>query len=370
MTETNSPRILTGLTVREIGAKITRRECVNLFIAAGVSGLGSAAVPQSAFALDKIPVALTGTTLFFMGIYVAKDKGLFEQEGVDVDLFNAGAGGGQPAVNALVAGEAMCSTQDPVLCEAARQKGAKVRSIGAQVNRMAVYVVGKKDIPVQDLSGWKGRKMAILQRPNTGASIITYVLTKAGWKEEPKNTWIPPDGGEPFATIETRQGNQFPALLAGAVDMAAGFEPGASDAIFQDSNLHMVWSFPKSFGEFQFGTLCALNSDIEQRPKMMQAFMNGIAHSYKFLRTERAQVLDVGKKWFPQLNQTVLETAFDRFINEDVYPERTTISEKAWKANFDEFLPFVKYPLQLPVHMSDATYLEFAKNADKKFGLG
>lgn len=370
MATTNGLSFRTGITVREIGAKITRREWINLAVAAGVSGLESAAMPRSAFALDKMPVALTGTTLFFMAIYVAKDKGLFEQEGVEVDLFNAGGGGGQPAVNALVAGQAACSTQDPVLCEAARQKGAKVRSIGAQVNRMAVYVVGKKDIPVQELSGWKGRKMAILQRPNTGASVITYVLAKAGWKEEPKNTWVPPDGGEPMTTIETRQGDQFPPLLAGAVDMAAGFEPGASDAIFRGNDLHMVWSFPKSFGEFQFGTLCAHDSDIEQRPNMMQSFMNGIAHSYKFVRAERGQTLEIGKKWFPQLDPKVLETAFDRFINDNVYPERTTISEKAWRANFDDFLPFVKYPLHLPVHMSEATDLVFAKNADKKFGLG
>ena len=122
-------------------------------------------------------------------------------------------------------------------------------------------------------------------------------------------------------------------------------------------------------GEFLFSSLCAHEDDMREKPEMLQAFMNGIAHSYKFVRSERQQTLEIAKKWFPQLDVNVLETAFDRFIKEKVYPERTLISETAWKANFNEFLPFVNYPLKLPVDMAAVTNLEFAKKADAKFGL-
>jgi NitT/TauT family transport system substrate-binding protein len=233
---------------------------------------------------------------------------------------------------------------------------------------MAVYIVGKKDIPPKTLSGFKGRKIAILQRPNTAASVFNYLLSRAGWKEEPKNNWVAPDGGKPLVTIETRQGNQFPPLFAGAVDMAAGFEPGASDAI-KRGDFHMVWSFPEEFGDFLFSSLCAHDDDMRERPTMLQGLVNGIAHSYKFVRNDRQKTLEIAKKWFPQLDPGVLEAAFDRFIAEHVYPERTVIREKAWKANFEEFLPFVNYPLKLPVDMASVTNLEFARKADAKFGL-
>jgi NitT/TauT family transport system substrate-binding protein len=356
------------LVAREAGRKFTRRDLVKLGIATWAAGsLGTWS--STARALTKMPVAQSGVTLFYLYVYVGIEEGFFREEGLDIDLFTAGGGGGQPAVNALAAREAMCSTQDPVLCEAARQKGATVRSIGALVNRMAVYVVGKKEIASRDLSAWKGRTLAILQRPNTAASVINYVLSKEGWKEEPKNNWIPPDGGKPLTTVEVRQGNEFPPLLSGAVDMTAGYEPGASDAITRGKALHIVWSFPEYFGDFLFSSLCANDEDIKQRPEMLQGFVNGIAHSLKFVRADNKRTLEIARKWFPQLSPAAIESAFNTFIREKVYQERTVISEKAWQANFDNFLPFVKYPLKLPVSMKEVTNMEFAANADKKFGL-
>jgi NitT/TauT family transport system substrate-binding protein len=368
----NESRRDLGLTsyviAREAGRKFTRREIVKLGIATWAAGsLGTWS--STAAALTKMPVAQSGVTLFYLYVYVGIEEGFFREEGLDIDLFTAGGGGGQPAVNALAAREAMCSTQDPVLCEAARQKGATVRSIGALVNRMAVYVVGKKDIASGDLSAWKGRTLAILQRPNTAASVINYVLSKQGWKEDPKNNWFAPDGGKPLTTIEVRQGNEFPPLLSGAVDMTAGYEPGASDALTRGKDLHIVWSFPEYFGEFLFSSLCANDEDIKQRPQMLQGFVNGIARSLKFVRTDNKRTLEIARKWFPQLSPVAIESAFNTFIRENVYPQRTVISEKAWQANFDNFLPFVKYPLKLPVNMKEVTNMEFAANADKKFGL-
>lgn len=355
------------LIVRE-RSRFSRGDALRIGIAAGAAaslGLGS----SPALALTKMPIAESGVTLLYLYVYTGIDQGFFKEEGLDIDLFTAGGGGGQPAVEALAAREAMCSTQDPVLCEAARQKGATVRSIAALVDRMAVFVVGKKEIPYQDLSGWKGRKMVILQRPNTAASVITYVLTKHGWKEDPKNNWIPPDGGAPLTTTEIRQGNEFPPLIAGAFDMTAGYEPGASDAIVRGKDLHLVWSFPEYFGEFLFSSLCANDEDIRQRPQMLQAFVNGIARSLKFVRSDKKRTLDIARKWFPQLNPLAIDAAFSRFMKDNVYPQRTAISEKAWKANFDDFLPFVKYPLKLPVNMTEVTNMQFANAADKKLGL-
>ena len=355
------------LLVRE-RSRFSRGDALKIGIATGAAAaLGVTTAP--ALALTKMPVAESGVTLLYLYVYTGIDQGFFKQEGLDIDLFTAGGGGGQPAVNALAAHEAMCSTQDPVLCEAARQKGATVRSIAALVDRMAVFVIGKKDIPYQDVSGWKGRKMVILQRPNTAASVITYVLSKHGWREDPKNNWVAPDGGQPLATLEIRQGNEFPPLISGAVDMVAGYEPGASDALVKNKDLHVVWSFPQYFGEFLFSSLCANDDDIRQKPEMLQAFVNGIARSLKFVRADKKSTLEVARKWFPQLAPAALENAFNTFIKDNVYPPRTVISEKAWKANFDDFLPFVKYPLKLPVNIKDVTNMQFAEAADKKLGL-
>jgi len=301
-------------------------------------------------------------------LYTAIEQGLFKEEGIEIDLITAG--GSAEAVNAVVARQAACSTQDPVRCEAARQKGGTVKIIGASINRFACYVVGKKEIVPQDIESWKGRKMAVIQAPNTAFSVIEYLLLRAGWKQEKRNSWVSPKGGRPLELLEVKQGNEFQSLLAGVTDMATGYEPPASDAILRGKSLHLVWSFPKYFGEFLYGGWCAHEEDIQRKPEILQAFLNGISHSYRFIREEKEKSMAVAKKWFPKLNPQAVESAFLRFIEENVYPERSVISQKAWDANFHEFLPFVKYPLTLPVKMEDATYLELAKKADKKYGLG
>lgn len=358
------------LGVREAGRGMSRRDFVWIGVGAGAAA-ASGALPglvSPAYGLTKVPISQTGITLFYHMMYVAIEEGLFKAEGIEVDVITAG--GSPEAVNAVVARQAMCSTQDPVRCEAARQKGALLKTVGASINRFATYIVGKKDIAPQDVEAWKGRKMAVIQRPNTSTSVLDYLFQKAGWKEQGKDVWVSPAGGRPLTLTQVKQGNEMQALLAGAVDMASGFEPSASDAIVRGKDLHLVWSFPDHFGEFLFGGWCAHEDDIQKKPELIQAFLNGIAASYKFIRAEKGKTLAAAKKWFAKLNPQAIEIAFDRFIRENVYPERVMISQKAWDANFHEFLPFVKYPLNLPVKMADATYLEFAKKADAKFGLG
>ena len=340
---------------------------VAMVVGAAISFAGLLALATPAQGAAKLTFAQTRTSLFTHAVYVAIEEGYFRDEGIELKMFEAG--GGPQAVRALAAHQANVSVQDPALCETARQKGAKIKSIGAAVTRLATYVVGKKDIDVQNIDAWKGRKMAILQRPNNGAAVLDLVLTKAGWKQKPRNTYTSPKGGAPVQMIEVKMGHVFPALLSGAVDMGVGFEPGASNAIVAGKNYHLIWSFSKAFGEFQFGTYCARDDDIASMPDRLQAFMNGIAHSLKFMRENREKSLAHAYKWFPKLNKRAVQMAFDRFVQENVYPPRLTISQKAWKANFDNFLPFVNYPLKLPVKMEDVTYLEFAKKADKKFGL-
>jgi NitT/TauT family transport system substrate-binding protein len=353
-----------------IGAKarMSRRALLQVGLGGGAIALSNA-FPRLVLGADarfKIPVAQTVNSLFYLSLYAAMDEGLLKNEGVEVDLISAGSS--PEAVNALVAGQAACSTQDPLRCEAARQKGAPIKLIGASINRFAAYVVGKKGIAAQNVQSWKGRTIAATQRPSTVMSGLDWVLLNAGWKQDRPNVWIAPDGGAPLQMREVKMGNEFQALLAGAVDMAAGTEPGASDALARTNENHLIWSFPESFGEFLFGGWCAQESDIKNKPEMLQAFVNGIANSYKFIREQPQKAIASGKKWFPNLDPAAVESAFKRFVQDNVYPPRVTISEKAFQGNFGQFVPFTKYPLN-PVSMQEATYLDFARKADSKFGL-
>jgi len=347
---------------------ISRRGLLRAGVGLGALGAASSFAPivLASNGTYKVPIAQTTNSLFYLPMYTALDNGLFKKEGVELDLINAG--GSAEAVNAVVSRQAACSTQDPVRCEGARQKGAPTTIIGSSINRFAAYIIGKNEIPPQDLNAWKGKHIAAVQRPNSAHSAIDFVLLKGGWKQTEPNVWRAPDGGEPLLVTEVKQGNEFQPLLAGIVDMSVGYEPSASDAVARGKDLHFIWSFPEAFGEFLFGGWCAYTEDVEKRPDMLQAYMNGIAHAYKFLYENPDKALESAYKWFPKLKKEAIQSAFNRFLKENVYPTKTTVTQAAFEANFNQFVPFVKYPIN-PVTMAEATHLEFAEKADAKFGL-
>jgi len=137
-----------------------------------------------------------------IAFYVAKDKGYFEQEDVDVEVILMSAPIG---IRALLAGDVDASTVGgsalpPIF------RGAPLRMVFISFDKPTHWLYSKPEIrTVKDL---KGRKVAVDGLGGTLESLLRSVLEKNGL-----------EGGRdvPFLAIGTPPG-RFAALSSGAVD--------------------------------------------------------------------------------------------------------------------------------------------------------
>lgn len=137
-----------------------------------------------------------------VAFYVAKDKGYFQQEGLDVEVILMSAPIG---IRALIAGDVDASTVGgsalpPIF------RGAPLRMVFISFDKPTHWLYAKPEI--RSVKELKGRKVAVDGLGGTLESLLRSVLEKNGL-----------EGGRdvPFLAIGTPPG-RFAALTSGAVD--------------------------------------------------------------------------------------------------------------------------------------------------------
>ncbi len=188
--------------------------------AAGVATLSLLPAGASGSALVEITAASAVETLYYLPLYVAKAKGFFEEEGLDVTIFNAQQR--TVAVRAVASGDAFSYNGDPAEPALARQRGVGIKNIGVLVDRAAQVVLGRPGVP-KNPKEWGGRSIIIPRPPHTAVSLIQMTLIDNGFEK------VDADGlvwkGESVRLLPVcRLGAQRAARRAGRSGRGAGAE--------------------------------------------------------------------------------------------------------------------------------------------------
>lgn len=125
-----------------------------------LAGAMSLAAAQAAVAADKVTLQLKWVTQSqFAGYYVAKDKGFYEEEGLDVEIK---PGGPDIAPEQVIAGggaDVIVTWMAAAL--AARDKGVNLVNIAQPFKKAGMQLVCPKDGPVQTEADFKGRTLGV-----------------------------------------------------------------------------------------------------------------------------------------------------------------------------------------------------------------
>src|SRR5437870_3776698 len=87
----------------------------------------------------KVVINEAVRTLLYIPLYHAKDKGYFNNEGLDVEIVTGGTATNSFA--AMLSGQAQFSQADPMYVPISREKGAKTKVVAQVVARIAVWGV-------------------------------------------------------------------------------------------------------------------------------------------------------------------------------------------------------------------------------------
>lgn len=260
----------------------------------------------------QVTVAQFGDFFLYMPLYIAKDKGFFKQQGLDVNITNTG--GDDKTYAAVISGDAQFGIADPTFVAIAGSKGQKGRVVASVVNGVPFWGVTKKNIlEIKNPSMLKGYSVVTFPKPSTA-----YVLQEKMFK----------DGNLEPNIIQTAPGSLLTQLESGQVDIALELEPNVSTATQKGAKI--LYSMPEMYGDFAITGVSVSEDYIQKNPEQVQKFVNALQMALDFARNNKDEAAEIALKRFPSLDKEVAVSAFNRMLETNILPKTTVISIDAW----------------------------------------
>ena len=220
-----------------------------------------------ASAVDKLRISYASVTGNTAGItYVAQRAGLFEKQGLDVELILIT--GGPASISALLNGDVDLDMRAPVAALQAMAHGVKLTFLLSQSNTLEYDVVTRPEI--KDIKQLKGKKVGIIRFGGISELMVRYLFQKLGL-----------DADKDIAIVQVGQA-RFVALEKGAID-ATVF--ASAESAYAKRNGFRILDMPTL--PFFGSTIVASPAAAAKRADVMMRFMKGYLDGVRFFLSER-----------------------------------------------------------------------------------
>jgi len=298
----------TKTTLRNVGLAAS---AVATFTATAVSLL-AAGVQEAQAAPEKAVIYQAFQSVQYLPLYVAIDKGLFEKNGLDVQKVTAGSGAA--GVAAVIGGHADFSLQDPMTAVLAK-KGASLVGVANVVAGVPVWILVPKDSTLKTEADLAGKSVATGLNPTTS----TYLLQRLIKQQNIQNVSL----------NMVQLGTELAPVQAGRSEAATMYEPQVDQGIA--AGFKILYGFPKAYpGGYNFSAINTLQSTITSKPKMVAAFVKGIAEAEAMIQSSPETAKAVAEKEFPGLTKEVVDAAVKRLIDNKIYAINPIVPEAAF----------------------------------------
>ncbi len=259
-------------------------------------------------------------SLFYAPMYVAAEKGFFEEEGLRVSIVTSG--GSDKSMTALLAKEADIALMGPETAVYVKNQGKEDHPwIVAQLTkRDGSFLVGRTEGEVFDWESLRG-KSVIAGRPG-GMPYMTFLyLLKA-------------HGLDPNTDVEVISNIQFP-LMGGAFESGTGdyvtlFEPTAS-AFQAEGKGYIVANIGLESGEVPYTAFMARSETMEKDPAFLEAFVRAIykAQKWTWSASDR-EIAEAVQPYFPDTDLETLTLVANNYRAADAWTQTPVMTPDAF----------------------------------------
>ena len=256
--------------------------------------------------------------LLYIGLYVAKDAGFFEKQGLDVNIQTGG--GDDKAFAALTSGTAQFAQGDPAFVAIANEKGWDGRVITMAVDRVAIWGVtfDKSILPFTDPVGFKGKTVTTYPNPNTSYVVQKQLDLKAGLKI-----------GQDTKILEVPFGTELATLKNKQADVAQTIEPNVSQVELQGGTV--VFSYPDAYGPLAFTGIMTSEDEIQNHPEVVQKFVNAYEEAFQYIQNNFEGTVAIAKKRLPTLDEQAIRKALRRLVDSGSIPQHAKVDPVSWQ---------------------------------------
>ncbi len=275
--------------------------------------------------LEKVRLAEVTHSVFYAAQYVAMERGFFADEGLEIELTNAG--GADKAMTALLAGQADIALMGPESAVYVANEGRKDAAavVGQLTQCDGAFILGREKEENFTLESLRGK--SILGGRAGGIPLMTleYALRKAGL--------------EPGKDVEVRSDIQFNAMAGafagGEGDYTTLFEPTAT-AMESEGQSYVLASVGEMAGEVPYTCYQVTRSALEKKSDTVLRFLRAIARAQRFVQENDAKtVAEALAPAFADTPVETLETVVERYRSIGAFAQTPVMHEEAYERLLD-----------------------------------
>ena len=305
------------------------------WIGVTVAGAAAAAlVSAQAAEVREINFVEAVHNLGYIDLYVGQHAGIFEKNGLKLNL--SAAGGDTQAFAAVLGKSSPFAIGDATMVQMSREAGGPGIVVGTVVQRAHYFGVSKNLPVLTDPKQFKGLTVVTSPDPNTNFSVTKKLLLDNGLKPQ-VDTKI----------LEVNPGTEIGAMLAGRADMAVAYQPSVAAA--ESMGARVVFDFANYVGPFCNTGIMVLPEYAKANPDIVQALVTSFEESARLVYADPAYAKKVARLEFPDLPGDVVDKAIDAEIKYKI-PAATVVTQSdEWNKLMDmqKFLGNVKYSIPM-----------------------
>ncbi|MGH7796956.1 MAG: ABC transporter substrate-binding protein [Candidatus Binatia bacterium] len=262
---------------------------------------------------DVLKVAIPSTTQAVLAFTIARDKGYYRAEGLDVELILMSA---PIASRALLSGDVAVATVGgsglpPIL------RGSPLKFLFTTYNRAMFWLYAKPEI--RDVKALKGKRVGVSGIGSGPDSLMREILRRNGL-DPSRDVTVLSLGVMPLI---------FSGLQSGIVDAAMLSPPVTFKA--EDAGFRELVSFPKQdLVELQ-GSILVRDALLQSDPAQMEKFIRGTYKGFLHLKENRAGTIPIVARYL-RVSDSVAAKAYDNVVRASLTHDGTLNTDTQAKA--------------------------------------
>ncbi len=276
---------------------------------------------------NKIRISEVTHSLFYAPLYVAMNEGYFDDEGIEIELTNAG--GSDTVMSSLISKSADVGLMGPESCVYVRNNGMKnAPVIFAQLTACdGSFLVGRSD-EAEDFA-WtdlKGKHIIAGRKGGMPAMTLQYILEKYDLK--PGATL----GDNVDTILDTTIAFNLTtsSFVAGTGDYCTMFDPTASQCEL-DGTGNIVAALGDEESDIPYTCFVATNSYLNKNGNKLDKFMTALKKGYDYLMSATdAQIIASLKPSFSTTSDELILASVKNYIRIGAYASSFVLKESSW----------------------------------------
>jgi len=257
---------------------------------------GCATAPQPPMAME----AVIGNNFGHLPMFVGVEKGLFKQHGIDLKLKVVNTG--TDMVNAMTKREVQIGDMSVTTFLKARHAGSPFLVVGMIMNDAnntfadsPLAILARKGSGISKVEDLKGKRIG-LAKEQTSDEYLKMVLARRGI---------------PYGEMNIQSIMAPPALVgafaAGKIDAMVSWEPFNTMGLMGAAESYEVL---RGGGHLSYMMIATVHDPmVQENPRLIQAFVNGLAAASHYTRQNRSEAVAIFAKWVPNVNLDVARKA-------------------------------------------------------------